>query len=77
MVAVEGESTYCAMTRIAVELDHPQHLTDAVAYRCDRRKDRLLQENGYMVLPFFAEDVVKDLDGVLDAILRSLRPPPD
>jgi very-short-patch-repair endonuclease len=42
------------------------------AYRRDRRKDRLLQENGYLVLRFLAEDVAKDLDAVLDAILRSL-----
>jgi hypothetical protein len=30
--------------RVAVELDGPQHLAGAVAYRRDRRKDRLLQE---------------------------------
>jgi very-short-patch-repair endonuclease len=58
--------------RVAVELDGPQHLADAVAYRRDRPKDRLLQEQGYLVLRFLAEDVVKDLDGVLDAVLRVL-----
>ena len=42
------------------------------AYRRDRRKDRLLQENGYFVLRFLAEDVGKHLDEVLDAILRAL-----
>ncbi len=56
--------------RVAVELDGPQHLADAVAYRRDRRKDRLLQEQGYLVLRFLAEDVARDLDGVLDALLR-------
>ena len=47
------------------------------AYRRDRRKDQLLQENGYFVLRFLAEDVGKELDMVLDAILRALshRPP--
>ena len=55
-----------------VELDGAQHLADAVAYRRDRRKDQLLQENGYFVLRFLAEDVAKNLDSVLDAILRSL-----
>jgi len=58
--------------RIAVELDGSQHLSDAEAYRRDRRKDRLLQQNGYLVLRFLAEDIGKDLDGVLDAILQSL-----
>jgi very-short-patch-repair endonuclease len=38
----------------------------------DRRKDALLQENGYLVLRFLAEDVGKYLDQVLDAILRAL-----
>ena len=42
------------------------------AYRRDRRKDALLQENGYFVLRFLAEDVGKHLDDVLDAILRAL-----
>jgi hypothetical protein len=56
----------------AIELDGPQHLGDPVAYRRDRRKDQLLQENGYTVLRFPAEDVAKDLDTVLDAILRVL-----
>jgi len=62
----------CADARVAVELDGEQHLSDADAYRRDRRKDQLLQENGYFVLRFLAEDVGKHLDAVLDTILRSL-----
>jgi hypothetical protein len=57
---------------IAIELDGGQHLADAEAYRRDRRKDLLLQENGYFVLRFLAEDVGKHLDTVLDTILRTL-----
>ena len=62
----------CNEARVAIELDGGQHLTDAEAYRRDRRKDVLLQENGYFVLRFLGEDVGKHLDTVLDAILRSL-----
>ena len=62
----------CADARVAIELDGGQHLADPVAYRRDRRKDQLLQENGYFVLRFLAEDVGKELDAVLDAILRVL-----
>jgi very-short-patch-repair endonuclease len=62
----------CADTRVAVELDGAQHLADPVAYRRDRRKDQVLQENGYLVLRFLAEDVGRELDVVLDAILRAL-----
>jgi len=62
----------CSEARLAIELDGAQHLGDAEAYRRDRRKDRLLQENGYLVLRFLAEDVGRHLDDVLDAILRGL-----
>ena len=62
----------CAERRLAVELDGAQHLANTDAYRRDRRKDALLQENGYFVLRFLAEDVGKCLDTVLDAILRTL-----
>lgn len=47
----------CADARVAIELDGAQHLADRDAYRRDRRKDQLLQENGYFVLRFLAEDV--------------------
>jgi very-short-patch-repair endonuclease len=60
-----------AETRVGIELDGPQHLSDPDAYRRDRRKDALLQENGYFVLRFLAEDVGKCLNAVLDAILRT------
>jgi very-short-patch-repair endonuclease len=62
----------CAEARLAIELDGGQHLVNADAYRRDRRKDALLQEHGYFVLRFLAEDVGKRLDLVLDAILRAL-----
>jgi superfamily II DNA or RNA helicase/very-short-patch-repair endonuclease len=63
----------CADARVAVELDGAQHLADPVAYRRDRRKDQLLQQNGYLVLRFLTEDVGKELDLVLEGIVRSLK----
>jgi len=62
----------CADSRVVVEIDGAQHLADPAAYRRDRRKDQLLQENGYLVLRYLAEDLAKELDSVLDGILRSL-----
>lgn len=62
----------CADSRLVVEIDGAQHLADPVAYRRDRRKDQLLQENGYLVLRFLVEDLAKELDTVLDAILRTV-----
>jgi hypothetical protein len=40
------------------------------AWKCE--KDALLQEHGYVVLRFLAEDIRARLDMVLDAILRTL-----
>jgi very-short-patch-repair endonuclease len=62
----------CVDSRVVVEVDGAQHLADPVVYRRDRRKDQLLQESGYLVLRYLAEDVTKDLDSVLDGILRSM-----
>jgi superfamily II DNA or RNA helicase/very-short-patch-repair endonuclease len=62
----------CEDSRVVVEIDGAQHLADPVAYRRDRRKDQLLQENGYFVLRCLAEDLAKELDSVLDGILRAL-----
>ena len=56
--------------RLAIELDGPHHLSGLDSYRRDRRKDALLQENGFFVLRFLAEDVGKLLDDVLDRIHR-------
>jgi hypothetical protein len=65
----------CADARVAVELDGAQHLADPVAYRRDRRKDQLLQENGYFVLRFLVEDVGRELTVVLDTITRAVGAP--
>ena len=62
----------CAEAGVVIELDGAQHLSDAEAYRRDRRKDTLLQQNGYFVLRFLAEDAGKHLDHVLDTILATL-----
>ena len=60
----------CGRFALAIEVDGAQHLSDATAYRRDRMKDILLQEQGYIVLRFLAEDVVQRLDRVLDTVLR-------
>lgn len=62
----------CADSRVVVEIDGAQHLADPVASRRDRRKDQLLQESAYLVLRHLAEDLAKELNSVLDGILRSL-----
>jgi len=63
---------FCADARLVIELDGAQHLADADAYRRDRRKDALLQQHGYFVLRFLAEEAGSQLDYVLDSILVAL-----
>ena len=60
----------CEKAKLVIEIDSPQHLGDVVAYRRDRRKDTLLQTHGYLVLRFLADDLGKELDTVLDTVLR-------
>lgn len=58
--------------KLAVEIDGARHFDDKNAYRRDRRKDELLQGEGYFVLRFLAEDVMSDLGTVIDRIVRHL-----
>lgn len=63
---------FCEEKKLIIELDGEQHLADADAYRRDRRKDVLLQENGIFVLRFLTTDLGKNLDRVLDAVQRAM-----
>lgn len=63
---------FCEDSRLVIEIDGGQHLADADAWRCDRRKDVALQAHGFFILRFLAEDLGKRLDMVLDAVLRTL-----
>lgn len=59
----------CRSLGIAIEIDGYHHFRDAEAYRRDRRKDSLLQQNGYLVLRFLAADVLARLEEILDTVL--------
>lgn len=55
-------------TRIAIEIDGYHHFTSPDAYRRDRRKDVLLQREGFVVLRFLDRDIFDRLDFVLQVI---------
>jgi very-short-patch-repair endonuclease len=63
--------------KIVIELDGYYHFQSLDNYRRDRRKDRLLQQQGFLILRFLSEDVVSDLEGILDAVDQTIatRPP--
>ena len=58
----------CLDLKIAVEIDGYHHFTDPEHYRRDRRKDLVLQQHGYFVLRFLAEDVVPEMAAILKTI---------
>lgn len=61
-----------AAAKIVIELDGHYHFQSLDNYRRDRRKDRLLQQQGFLILRFLSEDVVSDLEGILGAIDQAL-----
>jgi very-short-patch-repair endonuclease len=67
--AAEGDLT-AESARLVVEVDGYYHFRDPESYRRDRRKDALLQEHGWFILRFLAEDVVQDMEKVVLTIER-------
>jgi very-short-patch-repair endonuclease len=62
----------CEEAKVVIELDGPQHLQDETAWRNDRRKDRLLQIHGYLIIRSPTTDIAKELNAVLDSGLSIL-----
>jgi hypothetical protein len=60
----------CIQARLVIELDGGQHGTEADALR-----DAWLRAQGYVVLRFWNNDVLGNLDGVLQTIAGALRCP--
>lgn len=63
----------CRELRVAIEVDGYHHFGDLDHYRRDRRKDRLLQKHGYVVLRFAAEEVVSAMSDLLQTIREFVR----
>jgi len=61
----------CPIYRLVVELDGSQHAVDQhTAY--DAQRTKRLEADGWTVLRFWNEDVLKDIDGVCLHILKIL-----
>ena len=61
----------CRELRLIVEVDGGQHNDSGR----DALRDQWLHEHGYRVLRFWNNDVLKNTDGVLEAIASALRAP--
>src|SRR5205085_3348088 len=58
----------CYSADVVVEVDGGQHSES----RSDERRDRWLAANGFVVLRFWNDEVLKNLEGVLTSILTTL-----
>lgn len=63
----------CAEQMLIVEIDGGQH-AEQVEY--DLRRDGWLKSQGYMVLRFWNNEVMQNLDGVLEQIRLTVAPEP-
>jgi very-short-patch-repair endonuclease len=63
----------CESARLIVELDGGQH---AIQQQQDAKRTETLEAQGYLVLRFWNNDVVQNMDGVLQSILDTLRAVP-
>ena len=62
---------FCAEARLIVELDGGQHAT-----RDESNRTAILEAMGYLVLRFWNNDVLKNIDGVLEEIQRAITTTP-
>ena len=63
----------CLEKRLVIEVDGGQH-SEQVAY--DVERDIWLRDQGFNVLRFWNYDVLKNIDGVVDVIVKTLRNTP-
>jgi very-short-patch-repair endonuclease len=57
----------CADANVIIELDGGQHATRAAE---DLNRTKILEAMGYLVLRFWNNDVMQNIDGVVEEILR-------
>jgi very-short-patch-repair endonuclease len=60
----------CPLLKLVVELDGSQHGDDDAAER-DARRTAFLEANGWTVIRFWNDDVLRDIDGVCKHIVTS------
>jgi very-short-patch-repair endonuclease len=60
----------CLEKRVAVEIDGGQH-SEAVSY--DRQRDEWLRKQGFVVLRFWNDEVLTQIEGVKEVIWKALK----
>lgn len=60
----------CRGAKLVVELDGGQHYVEREA---DAERTRLIEAHGYKVIRYWNSEVMENVDGVLEDIIRNLR----
>src|SRR5687768_14893877 len=63
----------CLQKRLIIELDGGQHAQEATY---DAGRDAWLRDQGFTILRFWNNDVLKNIDGVMEMIVKSLQSTP-
>src|SRR2546425_1859633 len=63
----------CAETRLIIEIDGGQHTTRTAE---DLNRTKILETMGYLVLRFWNHDVIQNIEGVFEEILKSVNQQP-
>ncbi len=63
----------CHDEKLIIELDGGQH---AEQVRADDKRTKFLESRGYRVVRFWNDEVLKNMEGVLETVLRKLSPSP-
>jgi len=60
--------------RLIIEVDGGQH---SEHFHADKERTAFLEREGYQVLRFWNTDVMRNIDGVLEEIVRAITPTPN
>jgi very-short-patch-repair endonuclease len=63
----------CLEKRLVIEVDGGQHAENT---NYDTQRDDWLRDQGFVVLRFWNHDVLKNIDGVMEQIIESLKSTP-
>jgi very-short-patch-repair endonuclease len=63
----------CEAARLIIEIDGGQHVERSGE---DAKRTAALETHGYLVLRFWNNDVLQNIDGVLESIVNTSRPVP-
>ena len=62
----------CEDKKIIIEIDGGQH-NEELNIQSDNNRTHYLENNGYKVLRFWNDDVMKNIDGVMEVIFREVK----